>query len=345
MFDKSGSVGSPRKYRNSVVFAIADTDQIDALKDRARALIAADSLGTDTARLSQFSAEIRKKIEAYQKQASLEARIAVNRCYKHIYYPVHDRSNNHLRHKELPPQAQGEVKNATTAVITLLKDEGKIRSDSFTASYLRAKTWPNAESVTTADLVDHFWIDHSVPIVQNVALLREALVNGVKNEGWVYYDGSTGKAFTAHTMAGMNIAFRSDAEIMTTEEAQKRGLLIRKPTQTDLRAVFTGDRITGRNCAPAWKPNAVANRRRATSSKSSRQQCKPVTTRASSSSTLNPRPGCGPCRRARSRTRDSTPCTSSPARTPTGPASRSPPAPSTPKRSPPPAPAALRSKP
>lgn len=245
MFDKSGSVGSPRKYRNSVVFAIADTDQIDTLKDRARALIAADSLGTDTARLSQFSPEIRKKIEAYQKQASLEARIAVNRCYKHIYYPVHDRANNHLRHKELPPQAQGDTKNATTAVITLLKDEGKIRSESFTASYLRSKTWPKAESVTTADLVDYFWVDHSVPIVQNAALLREALVNGVKNEGWVYYDGSTGKAFTASTMAGMNIAFRSDAEIMTSAEAQKRGLLVRKPTQTDLRAVLTGDRITG----------------------------------------------------------------------------------------------------
>ncbi|NLE80824.1 MAG: hypothetical protein GX610_14825, partial [Rhodococcus sp.] len=217
----------------------------ESLKDRARALIAADSLGADAARLSQFSAEIRKKIETYQKQASLEARIAVNRCYKHIYYPVHDRSNNHLRHKELPPQAQGDTKNATTAVITLLKDEGKIRSESFTASYLRSKTWAKAESVTTADLVDYFWIDHSVPIVQNAALLREALVNGIKNEGWVYYDGSTGKAFTAHTMAGMNIGFRSDAEIMTTDEAQKRGLLVRKPTQTDLRAVFAGEPITG----------------------------------------------------------------------------------------------------
>lgn len=245
MFDKSGSVGSPRKYRNSVVFAIADTNQIDTLKDRARALIAADSLGTDAARLSQFSPEIRKKIEAYQKQASLEARIAVNRCYKHIYYPINDKANNHLRHKELPPQAQGDTKNATTAVITLLKDEVKIRSDSFTASYLRSKTWSKAESVTTADLVDYFWLDHSVPIVQNVSLLREALVNGIKNEGWVYYDGSTGKAFTAHTMAGMNISFSSDAEIMTTVEAQKRGLLVRKPTQTDLRAVFAGDRITG----------------------------------------------------------------------------------------------------
>ncbi|CKH16943.1 DUF499 domain-containing protein [Mycolicibacterium smegmatis] len=245
MFDKSGSVGSPRKYRNSVVFAVADTTQVDALKDRARALIAADNLGADTARLSQFSPEIRKKIEAYQKQASLEARIAVNRCYKHIYYPVSDRANNHLRHKELPPQAQGEVKNATSAVITLLKDEGKIRSDSFTASYLRSKTWPMVDSVTTAAVADHFWIDHSVPIVQNVALLREALVNGIKNEGWVYYDGSTGKAFTAHTMGGMNIAFSSDAEIMTSEEAQRRGLLVRKPTLADLRAVFSGDRITG----------------------------------------------------------------------------------------------------
>nr|WP_012476995.1 DUF499 domain-containing protein [Rhodococcus sp. NS1]ABI79395.1 putative protein kinase, ATPase [Rhodococcus sp. NS1] len=245
MFDKSGSVGSPRKFRNGVVFAIADTDQIDTLKDRARALIAADSLAADTPRLSQFSTEIRKKIEAYQKQASLEARIAVNRCYKHIYYPVNDKANHHLRHKELPPQAQGDTKNATTAVITLLKDELKIRSDSFTASYLRSKTWPKVDSVTTADLVDYFWIDHSVPIVQNASLLREALTNGIKNEGWVYYDGSTGKAFTAHTMAGMNIAFRSDAEIMTAAEAQKRGLLVRKPTQTDLRAVFTGDRITG----------------------------------------------------------------------------------------------------
>lgn len=245
MFDKSGSVGSPRKYRNSVVFAIADTDQIDTLKDRARALIAADSLGTDAARLSQFSPEIRKKIEAYQKQAALEARIAVNRCYKHIYYPVSDKANNHLRHKELPPQAQGDPKNATTAVLALLKDEGKIRSEPFTASYLRSKTWQKADSVTTAGVVDYFWTDHSVPIVQNPPLLREALINGVKNEGWVYYDGSTGKAFAAHTMAGMNIAFRSDAEIMTTEEAQKRGLLVRKPTQADLRAVFTGERTTG----------------------------------------------------------------------------------------------------
>lgn len=245
VLDKSGSVGSPRKYRNSIVFAVPDVDQIDALKDRARALIASDVLAADTARLNQFSPEVRKKVEAYQKKASLEARIAVNRCYKHIYFPTNDKSNGHLRHRELPAQAQGDPKNATSAVIALLDDEGKIRSDAFTASYLRSKTWPNTPSVTTAAIADYFWTDHSVQIVRNPTLLREAITNGVKNEGWVYFDGATGKAFTAHTMAGMNVGFSNDAEVMTDAEAQNRGLLVRKPTQKDLRAVLTADILSG----------------------------------------------------------------------------------------------------
>ncbi|WP_096907611.1 ATP-binding protein [Dietzia sp. WMMA184] len=245
MLDKAGTVGSPRKYRNGVVLAVAADDQIDVLKDRARALIAADILATDTTRLSQFSAEVRKKIEAYQKRASLEARIAVNRCYKHIYFPTNDKSNGHLRHRELPPQVQGDPKNATSAVIALLEDEGKIRRDSFTASFLRSKTWPKVDSVTTAAILDYFWMDHGSPIVRNPALLREAITNGIKNENWVYYDGATGKAYTAHAMAGMNVGFSSDAAIMTAAEAQNRGLLVRKPTQTDLRAVLTGTATTG----------------------------------------------------------------------------------------------------
>lgn len=245
LLDKVGSVRAPRKFRNSVVFAVADTDQVETLKDRARSLIAADSLASDTARLNQFSPEVRKKVEVYQKQALLEARIAVNRCYKHVYYPYGDKSTSYLRHRELPAQAQGDTKNATSAVLTLLEDEGKIRSDAFTAAYLRSKTWPTAPSSTTLAIVDFFWTDHSIQIVRNPSLIREAIINGVKNEGWVYYDGSTGKSYTAHTMAGMTVGFAPDTEVMLASEAQNRGLLVRKPTQTDLRAVLTADQLTG----------------------------------------------------------------------------------------------------
>nr|WP_240971672.1 DUF499 domain-containing protein [Microbispora sp. CL1-1] len=245
MLDKVGSVGTPRKFRNSIVFAIPDAEQVNSLKDRARSLIAADSLAADTARLAQFSPEVRKKVEAYQKQATLDARIAVNRCYKHIYYPSSDKNTSYLRHRELPVQAQGDPKNATSAVVTLLTDEGKIRMEPFSAAYLRSKTWPTAASSTTAAIEEYFWTDHNLQIVRNPSLIREAIINGVKNENWVYYDGSTGKTFTAHTMAGMTVGFAPDIEVMTNTEAQNRGLLVRKPTQKDLRAILTADHLTG----------------------------------------------------------------------------------------------------
>lgn len=246
MLDHVGSSGAPRKYRNAIAFVVADEAQVELLKDRARALIAADTLASDGTRLAQFSPEIRKKIEAYQKNAALEARIAVTRCYKHVYYPVSDKVNGHLHHRDLPPQKQGDTKTATSAVLTLLADEGKIRTEPFTYSYLRSKTWPEPKaSATTAEIADWFWMDHASPIIRNTALLREAIISGIKNDGWVYYDAVTGKAYTASSMAGLSVEFRPDAEVMTIAEATTRGLLVRKPTQNDLKSVFVGPALTG----------------------------------------------------------------------------------------------------
>ena len=255
MLDHVGSSGAPRKYRNAVTFVVADEAQVEPLKDKARALIAADTLAGDGTRLAQFSPEIRKKIEAYQKNAALEARIAVTRCYKHVYYPVSDKANGHLHHRDLPPQKQGDTKTATSAVLTLLADEGKIRTEPFTYSYLRSKTWPEPKaSATTAEIADWFWMDHASPIIRNTALLREAIIGGIKNDGWVYYDAATGKAYTASSMAGLSVEFRPDAEVMTIAEATTRGLLVRKPTQNDLRNVFVGPVLTGAQIRARLEP-------------------------------------------------------------------------------------------
>ncbi|HEY3903060.1 MAG TPA: DUF499 domain-containing protein [Streptosporangiaceae bacterium] len=255
MLDHVGSSGAPRKYRNAVTFVVADAAQVEPLKDKARALIAADTLAADGTRLAQFSPEIRKKIEAYQKNAALEARIAVTRCYKHVYYPFNDKANGHLHHRDLPPEKQGDTKTATSAVLTLLSDEGKIRTDPFTYSYLRSKTWPAPRAfATTAEIADWFWMDHASPIIRNTALLREAIIAGIKNDEWVYYDAATGKAYTASTMAGLSVEFRADAEVMTLAEATTRGLLVRKPTQRDLANVFFGPVVTGAQIRASLEP-------------------------------------------------------------------------------------------
>jgi hypothetical protein len=140
-------------------------------------------------------------------------------------------------------------------VLTLLVDEGKIRTEPFTYSYLRSKTWPQPKaSATTAEITDWFWMDHASPIIRNTALLREAIINGIKNDGWVYYDAAAGKAYSASTMAGLSVEFRADAEVMTVAEATTRGLLVRKPTQTDLRNVFVGPVLTGAQIRSRLEP-------------------------------------------------------------------------------------------
>jgi len=246
MLDKVGSSGAPRKYRNGVVLVVADANLVDALKDRVRAQIAVEALAVDGTRLAQFGDPIRKKIETYRHNAVLETRVAITRCYKHVYYPTNDKTHGYLRHRELPAQQQGDTKTATAVVLTLLEDEGKIRKDPLTFSFLKQRTWPDVQpSVTTQAMVDWFWIDHSSPIVRNVPLIRQAIVDGIRNDNWVYYDASIGKAYTANTMAGLNVEISPDTEIMTLAEATNRGLLVRKPTQTDLKGVFNGKIMTG----------------------------------------------------------------------------------------------------
>jgi len=256
MLDTSGASGAPRRYRNSAVYAVADELLIDGLKDRARGLIAAEQLGQDSARLSEFSEDIRTKIEALEKQARLDARIALNRAYKHVYYPTADKAHGNLRHRDLPVQGQGEVKKTTTAIVLdLLTDEGKVRTQPLSAAYLQSKAWPEAKpSITTLDLADWFWIDHGVDIIRNPALLKEAILNGIRNNGWAYYDGASGKVYAATSMGNLQVEFRADVELMTLAEATGRGLLVRKPTSADVRKVFFGDAMSGAELRTALEP-------------------------------------------------------------------------------------------
>lgn len=244
MLDTVGQAGTPRKYRNSIVFVVADTDQMENLKDRIRGLIAADALAEDAPRMAQFSDEVRKKIESYRQQATLEARIAITRAFRHVYFPVQDKAHNHLRHRELPAQQQGDTKSATSAVIALLTDEAKIKSDKPSFDWLKSKAWPaNQPAIATEDLANWFWVDHGSPMIRNTALIREAIGDGIRNDGWIYSDMATGKTYSGSNMAGLQVEFRPDALVMTLEEATNRGLLVRKPTITDLKGIVQGSNV------------------------------------------------------------------------------------------------------
>ncbi len=244
ILDTVGASKNPRKFRNAVVFVMADTDQVDTLKDRIRGLIAADTIAADTARMTQFGDEVRKKVEAYRDNAALEARVAITRCVKHIYYPVQDKAHSHLRHRELPAQQQGDPKSATAVVLALLTDEGKIKNEKPSYDWLKSKAWPiNQGAVATEDLKNWSWIDHGASIIRNPGLIRETIMDGIKHDGWVYLDAASGKTYTSSTMAGLQVDFKADTFVMTADEALTRGLLVRKPVLADLKGVVQGSNV------------------------------------------------------------------------------------------------------
>jgi hypothetical protein len=236
MRDRAGAAGSLRSYRNAVVFVVADTGAVEDLKDRVRSQLALEALVTEPARLATFADEVKNKVRAMYDDSGLNARIAVTRCFKHVYYPVKDASSDHLAHRELPAAQKGDTaKSVVRTVRELLVNEGKVRTEPIPTNWLRQRAWDKPESTTTKKISDWFWKDQSALLLLDTTLLTDAIKKGIANDGWVYYDTLTEKAYSA-TSATPAIQLADTAELYMPDEAAAKGVLGRAPSLGDVLA-------------------------------------------------------------------------------------------------------------
>jgi hypothetical protein len=246
LLDRVGVAEGIRTYRNSLVFLVADRDAKEAMRERVRADIAGSTLVHDSSRLEAFAPEVRTRIKAVADKAKLEARVAVARCFKHLYIPWSDKANGYLRHVELSPKAQGEADKAQTKVILqALVDEGKVRTQNLATDYLKAKAWPKgAEHVSTQAITEAFWRDHGAQLILDPTKLRDAIREGVRNGSWVYYDIQAQRAWQASDPPPP-VQLSDEALLYTPAEAERLGLLGREVRVDDILRVFTGLMMTG----------------------------------------------------------------------------------------------------
>jgi Protein of unknown function (DUF499) len=246
LLDRVGVAEGIRTYRNSLVFLVADQDAREAMRERVRADIAGSTLVHDPSRLEAFSPEVRARIKAVADKAKLEARVAVARCFKHLYIPWLDKANGYLRHVELSPKAQGEADKAQTKVILqALVDDGKVRTQNLATDYLKAKAWPKgAEQVSTQAISEAFWRDHGAQLVLDPTKLRDVIRDGVRNGSWVYYDIQAQRAWQASDPPPP-VQLSEEALLYTPAEAERLGLLGREARVEDVLRVFTGLMMTG----------------------------------------------------------------------------------------------------
>jgi hypothetical protein len=255
VLDRVGVAEGIRTYRNSLVFLVADQDAKEAMRERVRADIAASTLVHDPSRLEAFSPEVRARIKAVADKAKLEARVAVARCFKHLYVPWLDKANGYLRHIELSPKAQGEADKAQTKVLLqALVDEGKVRTQNLATDYLKAKAWPkSAEEISTQAIAEAFWRDHAAQLILDPTKLRDTIRDGVRNGSWIYYDIQAQRAWQASDPPPP-VQLSDEALLYTLAEAERLGLLGREVRVDDVMAVFTSSMMTGPELRAGLEP-------------------------------------------------------------------------------------------
>ena len=238
--DHAGGAGGFRMNRNGIVFLVADADRIDDMKGRVRFAMATERIANSPDRLLQFSPEVAKRVRALSDMAGLECKVAIARCYSHLYYPVNDKASAHLRHYEMPPKDKGLVPDKLTrTVVDALKEEGKISESKLAVDYLRQKAWPpGADEVLVSVLDGYQWKDHGARLILDPNVRRETIRDGVANGTWVYFDPDSQKTWSSGDPAAPAV-LDGPALLYTPAKATELGLLRRVLRVDDITAVVT----------------------------------------------------------------------------------------------------------
>jgi len=230
LFEHAGVVGGFRRYRNNLVFLVADHDQREALVALAKRYLAIERLAGDPTRMRDFSPEQQRRLRELRDQAELELRVGITRAYRFLYYPSGDvpPGATPLAREVLPAQDRGEVKgNQTEVVVRLLRQLEKLRLGDDSpppAAFVRARAWDGQQGrVSTEDVRRAFAQRVTLPMLAEPTLLKRTIREGIRGGEWVYYSASEGKGYDAESPEPL-VEISEDTFLYTPEEAARAGL-------------------------------------------------------------------------------------------------------------------------
>lgn len=227
---EAGISGNNRRHRNGVVFLCVDPDQVEPLKRTIRQHMAATRILDSETRRQDLGPDVVKQIQQIKDAGDIEVAIAVSRCFPHLYVSAPDKTNDNLRHEEIPAKSKGDIKgkgqSQTEGVLDVLRSVGKIKpSDPALApSYLKSKTWAKDDEITLDKVRDWFWVDPALEMPIDETRITDCVRTGVKNGEWVYYDAGAQRGYT-DADAPPPVKIASDTYLMTPERAAEVGAI------------------------------------------------------------------------------------------------------------------------
>jgi hypothetical protein len=228
----AGNAGSYRKYRNNLLFLVADEQQIEHMVDTAKHLLAISRIVDDASRLLEFIPDQRKKLKEMRDIKKLEIRLAITRTYRYLFYPTADAPKEHAQLVKyiMPPQDQGDIeKDQSTVVLRVLRQlEKALTADDSSISpvYVVAKAWEGKQPAMTTEAIRRVFASRvGLQLILDVNQLKKTIRQGIQNGTWIYYDAQEQRGYGAKTPPPA-VKFDDDTLLYLPQAAKEHNLII-----------------------------------------------------------------------------------------------------------------------
>lgn len=196
VYSRSGAEGSGlRRLRNHLVFVAADERASDAMRRRMRSRLALQRLKAPE-RLVDLAEHQQEKIRDLEARSEQELAIAVQACYRHVFYPSRNRlgaGGVDLAHTAVDiPSASNQPGAGQQQVARALRDLKKLRfsEDAPDApTYVRDRTPLRKGQITTAALREEFRRDPGLPMLLGDDIFIRGVRRGIEQGDYVYQRG------------------------------------------------------------------------------------------------------------------------------------------------------------
>ena len=196
VYARSGAEGSGlRRLRNHLVFVAADEHASDAMRRRMRSRLALQRLKAPN-RLVDLAEHQQEKIRDLEARSEQELAIAVQACYRHVFYPSRNRIGTRgvdLAHTAIDiPSASNQPGAGQQQVARALRDLKKLRfpeDEPDAPTYVRDRTPLRKGQMTTAALRDEFRRDPALPMLLGDDIFIRGIRLGIEQGDYVYQRG------------------------------------------------------------------------------------------------------------------------------------------------------------
>ena len=196
IFKTHGSQGNFRQLKNNLLFLVADEKGREEMKEKIHYRLALEAMRTPQ-RLNQLPEHQQDKVQEYYRRSEQEIAIAIQQCYRHLFYPSRNRMEGaevNLAHTAIdqPASANNPGVGQQQVYRELLNNQNKLvpsNGEPPTPKYIRDQTPLKRGQMTTTELRGELRKDPRFPILLSddpfIKMVRQGIEQGI----YVYQSG------------------------------------------------------------------------------------------------------------------------------------------------------------